>query len=100
MGPNLGDRPGGYSKALAREVIAEVRTDMDAFTPAEIGVLENHGYLLADAAIHRWLPALIRIEVPPLRLPHPEWPDGTDEQLIRRALAESGKRKLPFGRWR
>jgi NTE family protein len=40
----------GYSPALARDVIAQIRTDYDAFSPAEMAVLENHGYFMADAA--------------------------------------------------
>src|SRR5258708_2931331 len=42
----------GYSKALAREVIAEIRTDLDSFSDPEAAVLQNHGYFLADTA---WL---------------------------------------------
>ena len=42
--------PVGYPEELAEEVIAAVRTDFDAFSQAEISVLENHGYLLAEAA--------------------------------------------------
>ena len=41
----------GYSKALATEVIAGIRTDLDSFSDAEAAILENHGYLLADAAV-------------------------------------------------
>ena len=40
----------GYSKGLATQVLAKIRTDMDAFSDDEIAVLENHGYTLADAA--------------------------------------------------
>ena len=53
----MGDRrrptPGGYAAALVSETIAAVRTDLDAFGEAEQAVLENHGYLLADAAARR-----------------------------------------------
>jgi NTE family protein len=31
--------------------IARIRTDLDAFSPEEIGILENHGYLAADASV-------------------------------------------------
>jgi NTE family protein len=93
--------PGGYSKALASEVIAAVRTDMDAFSDAEAAVLENHGYLLADAGIKRWVPALLQPDTPGLQLPHPDWSDNAaTEPRIRQALADSPKRKLPLGRWR
>jgi NTE family protein len=84
------DLPGGYSKALAAEVIAEMRTDMDAFTEAEIAVLENHGYWLADAAIRKHATGLLSDDPPPPSLPHRE-PEWTDEESVRRALAQSGK---------
>ncbi len=46
----------GYSKDLATEVLANIRTDMDRFSDDEIAALENHGYTLADAAYkaHAW----------------------------------------------
>jgi len=86
---------GGYSKDLAVEVIAKIRTDLDAFSEAEASVLENHGYLLADAAIKRHLPHLVPTPPPALAVPHPEW---MHEEKVRRALRESGKMKL-LGRW-
>ncbi len=86
----------GYSKALARDVIARVRTDLDAFSDVEAAVLENHGYLLADAALQKHVPALLPTPVPPLRIPHPDW---MDEDRVRAALRGSEKRKL-LGRWR
>lgn len=81
---------GGYSKDLAKSVIACIRTDLDAFGPAEAAVLENHGYLLAQAAIERHLPGMSAGA--PLSLPHPQW---IDEAKVRRALAGSHRR-----RWR
>ena len=85
----------GYSKALAAEVIARVRTDMDAFSRAEIAVLENHGYLLADAALRRHVPALLPDHVPPAVVPHPAW---LDETRAAAALRDSARRTL-LGRW-
>lgn len=85
----------GYSSLLVDEVIAEIRTDLDAFSTAEAEVLENHGYLLAEAAIRRHVPALAA-QPAPFIIPHPEW---LDERRVRQALADSGKRKFPFGRW-
>jgi NTE family protein len=81
----------GYSKALATEVIARIRTDLDAFSSAEAAVLENHGYLLAETAIRRHTPALLPEQVPAASVPHPEW---MDEAKVREALRDSGKRKL------
>ena len=57
-------------------------------------MLENHGYLLADAAVRRHVPALLPAPVPPAAVPHPEWyPPQRTEDAIRSALADSGKRK-------
>lgn len=85
---------GGYSKALAREVVAEIRTDLDAFSEAEAAVLENHGYLLADAALRRHVVSLLPEPLPPTRPPHPDWlPPRRDEAAVRLALAGSGSRK-------
>jgi NTE family protein len=84
----------GYSPELSREVIAEIRTDLDAFSDAEAAVLENHGYLLADAALIRHVPTLLPAPRPAPAVPHPEWfPPGRSEVEIRAALADSGKRK-------
>jgi NTE family protein len=81
----------GYSPALARDVIARVRTDYDAFSPAEAAVLENHGYLMADAAIQSHI---CRADYrPPLSIPHPAW---MGERKVREALSGSA-RKLLFG---
>ena len=84
----------GYSKSLAREVIAEIRTDLDAFSDAEAAVLENHGYLLADAAIRRHVRALMSEPIPPAAVPYPDWfPPARSEDAIRATLTDSGKRK-------
>ncbi len=84
----------GYTPALARDVIAQIRTDYDAFSPAEMAVLENHGYFMADAAARAHLASLSpRSE--PLRVPHPGW---LNETQVRVALLNSGKKRL-FGRW-
>jgi NTE family protein len=85
----------GYSKDLATKVIAAVRTDLDAFTTAEMAVLENHGYALAAAAISTHVSDLATPGAPAATMPHPEW---TDEDRVRAALANSWKRKL-LGRW-
>lgn len=87
--------PAGYSKALVDDVIEEVRTDMDAFSRAEIAVLENHGYLLAEAAIMRHVPELVSPSPAPFALPHPEW---MEETKVREALRDSHRVRLPFGR--
>jgi NTE family protein len=78
----------GYSRALVDEVLARVRTDLDAFTEAEQKVLENHGYFAANHSLVLYLERPIPRPAP-MRPPHPEW---LDENRVRAALASSGKR--------
>lgn len=85
----------GYSKDFAQSVIASIRTDLDAFSEAEAAVLENHGYLMADAAVQTHVPDLVSAPVAALAIPHPEW---MDEVRVRKALAGSHRRRL-LGRW-
>lgn len=85
----------GYSKALVDDILTRIRTDEDAFSDAEIAVLENHGYLLTDAAIAQHTPDLIAAHPLPFTIPHPEW---MDEAKVRAALADSGTIHI-FGRW-
>lgn len=87
---------GGYSKTLATQVIANIRTDLDTFSDAEAAVLENHGYLLADAALRKHVPSLVPAPAPTLRIPHPEW---MDEDKVRTALVNSGRRKVLGRGW-
>jgi NTE family protein len=83
---------GGYSYETA-ELIAAMRTDLDAFSEAEAFVLENHGYALCDAAIRKHAaPFITRDAI--FTMPHPEWMDG---KRVEEALRNSAKRKL-FGR--
>jgi hypothetical protein len=87
----------GYPATLVAETIANVRTDLDAFGEAEQAVLENHGYLLADAAARRLdgtsaAGIQVRAPVPP----HPRW---MGEGKVRKALAASSRR-VPVGRLR
>jgi NTE family protein len=86
----------GYTPQIVNDVISEVRTDLDAFTDAEIAVLENHGYLMAEAAVRRHTPALIGPDPAPIVVPNLPWPD---EPSARRALADSHRRTI-LGRWR
>lgn len=88
--------PAAYGARVVDEVISRVRTDLDRFSDAEQDVLENHGYLLADAAARTHLTetGLLDDPVPPGAIPHPEW---MDEGRVRQALADSNKVK-PLGR--
>jgi NTE family protein len=86
---------GGYSENLVDRVVSEVRTDFDAFSEAEQAVLENHGYILAEAAIRRHAPELISGEALPYSVPNPDW---MDEERVRKALSSSHRCTL-VGRW-
>ena len=86
----------GYPDDVADELIARIRTDLDAFSDAEAAVLENHGYALADAAVQRHVPGLIATPAP-FRVPNAAW-DWTHIAEVRAALAKSHERKL-LGRW-
>jgi NTE family protein len=83
----------GYSEDLVKGFIATIRTDLDSFSEAEACVLENHGYMLADAAIRRHVPDLLPSALPDFRVPHADW---KDEKQIQTALKDSSKRTL-FG---
>ncbi|MFL5758869.1 MAG: patatin-like phospholipase family protein [Thermomicrobiales bacterium] len=86
------DEPGAhYSKYLIDELIVPIRTDLDAFSAAEIAVLENHGYLAAERTIRSWAPGLVTRDAPPI-VPHPDW--LKDEARIRDALRGSHARTL------
>lgn len=85
----------GYSKDLAKNFIAAIRTDLDSFSDAEASVLENHGYWLADAAIKTHIPSLLPAVLPALQVPNPMWAGPEDK--IKQALRDSAKRTV-FGR--
>jgi NTE family protein len=89
----------GYPRDITKKLIAEIRTDLDAFTLAERFVLENHGYVLAQAAIQKYADFLALNPMPGLALPHREWMDPANMQRVKLGLRESSDRKLPFGRW-
>jgi NTE family protein len=88
-----------YTQGLVEKFIVKIRTDLDAFSTAERSVLENHGYLIADATLRRKVPGLIRVNAP-LNIPHKDWlgKPGVgklpDETHIKEALADSSKIRL------
>jgi hypothetical protein len=83
---------GGYEPELVRETIAAVRTDLDAFGEAERAVLENHGYLLADAALRRrGMSNSGGVEAGPAEPPHPRW---MAPGRVRDGLASSDRQTL------
>jgi hypothetical protein len=81
--------PDGYTKRLATSRIASIRTDLDSFSSAEISVLENHGYCLADVALRAYARNLISIHDARFAVPYPNW---MDETLVDEALRYSNKR--------
>lgn len=91
------DLPETYPRDLVEGVIAQIRTDLDAFSEAEQKVLENHGYLMAEAAVRALTPDLPHRDAP-VSVPYPEW---MDPDRVRDALADSDQRRLlgrPFAR--
>ncbi len=89
-------RPKTYSDALIRDFISQVRIDLDVFSEGERGVLENHGYLMADIAVRKHLAGLV-VDGPP---PSPPYPDWLDEARARDALKESHLTKAFARGWR
>jgi NTE family protein len=79
-----------YSQQFVRDFIAPVRIDLDVFSEGERGVLENHGYLMAETAVRSHASQLAR-EAPEPRAPFPEW---LDELKAADALRDSAKTKI------
>lgn len=74
-------------------VINRVRTDLDAFDPAEQMILERHGYLVSDDSMHRYAPHLVASRAP-LRPPH----DAVGDPLWVAELLSRSDRVRPWGR--
>ena len=78
----------------ACKMIQGVRTDLDAFSEAEIACLENHGYSLADAGVRSWASHLCDHLTSPFEWPSQVW---SDNQRAGQALSKSGQRRLIRG---
>ncbi|HEU4449509.1 MAG TPA: patatin-like phospholipase family protein [Gaiellaceae bacterium] len=85
--------PQPYSERLIRDFIAPIRIDLDEFSPGEIGVLENHGYLMAEIALRRHGEGLLEGDRPQAEVPHPTW---MNETAAANALRSSGKTRMFF----
>ncbi|MGH3024051.1 MAG: patatin-like phospholipase family protein [Gaiellaceae bacterium] len=85
--------PPAYSERLIRDFIAPIRIDLDEFSPGEIGVLENHGYLMAEIALRKHPAGLVADPRPEPVAPHEAW---LDETRAERALADSHKTRMFF----
>lgn len=80
-----------YSDDTIRDVLSQVRIDLDAFSDAEIAVLENHGYLMAEIAVRRHMPHLGQAPACAPEVPHPEW---MDDARVATTLEGSGVTRL------
>jgi len=85
-----------YPSELVKNVISRIRTDLASMSRAEVAVLENQGYLTADAAASTWLPDLMPdvFKSRPATVPHPDYMDAG---LVLRELRDSHRFSL-FGR--
>jgi len=79
----------GYGEDFAKNSVAMIRTDMDAFSEAEMSVLENHGYCNADFQLQDKVPELV-CNTP--SAPIPPYAEWMDEEKAKDALRDSGKR--------
>lgn len=70
-----------------RLALNKVRTDLNAFTAAEMDCLENQGYCLADGALRSYAPQLCSNLAAPFRWPHA---DSVEESRAVEALRKSG----------
>lgn len=82
----------GYSEELAKDRIAAIRTDLDAFSEGEMSVLENHGYCNADYRLRSKVPELVGNAPPAAIPPYAAW---MDDERARDALRNSAKRFTP-----
>ena len=89
----LETEPTAYTYPLIRDFIAPIRIDLDVFSPGEIAVLENHGYLMADVALRKHGEGVVTDPPPETAVPHPEW---LDEVRAANALRESGTTRIFF----
>jgi NTE family protein len=85
--------PEPYSPELIRDFIAPIRIDLDVFSPGEIAVLENHGYLMAEIALRCHCRGLVEGDWPDAEVPHPGW---LEEAKAANALRDSGKTRIFF----
>lgn len=73
--------PTGYEPKLVTETLADPQTNLEGFEEGARAALENHGYLLGDAAVQL---QGIAPGAAPAQVPHPEWMDA---ERVRTSLA-------------
>lgn len=79
----------GYEDKLVESHISRIRTDLDGFTDEEIGILENHGYLMANRVLKKYCRHLVDGDWPSLATPHPEM---FDKEWVKKQLERSSSR--------
>lgn len=84
-----------YSEPV-RLVLNKVRTDLNAFTGAEMACLENQGYCVTDGAVRSYAPQLCSNAAAPFRWPNPDW---VEEVKVLKALRKSGSRNIRSDLW-
>jgi NTE family protein len=80
-----------YDEQMIRELISQIRIDLDIFSEGEMNVLENHGYVMAEIAVKRHVSGLVAEGAPDAHPPYPEW---MERKLAAPALKESAKTKF------
>lgn len=78
----------GYEREVV-ELFKRVRTDLNAFSDAEIACLENHGYALGDVAVRKWVARDLGTSDAEFRWPRPELAGA---EAASAALANSHRR--------
>ncbi len=73
--------------------IANIRTDLNRFTDAEIEILINHGYLRAADKMMSKAGCLLPAVPTPVEVPYAKW---TDTGQLKKALRHSHKRMVMF----
>jgi NTE family protein len=79
-----------------RLVLNKVRTDLNAFTAAEMACLENQGYCLADGAVRSYAPKICSNLTASFRWPNPDW---VEEEKVLKALRKSGSLNILSDLW-
>ncbi len=86
------DEGQGYEGELL-QLISRVRTDLNVFSNAEISILQNHGYALADVAIRRWQTSVISGPTTPFSWPNPSY-SPVHQLKVKEVLSDSSKRNI------
>ena len=86
----------GYGPDV-RELLMDVRMDLDVLTDGEKGCLEDHGYGLADVAARKRLTGHVELRRAGFSRPHPSL---AGDEAARGALVASGRRGMSADVWK